>query len=197
MISVARRMSDRRRSGFTLLEMVVVLALAALIVGGALAKLHFGRDEAKLSEAMQTIEAMAKRARTVATLQQRAYALEFTYGRVSMMPYAEAVMEPSERESFMAEREFMRDEGDEGEASGLPTVTESWEADEDMLLLVKRWATNDWLPLTRNSRQVWRFDPNGICEPVGVRLEVEGGSWIAVVFHPLTASVADTEAEIQ
>ena len=97
MISAVRRTSEGRRAGFTLLEMVVVLSISMLIIGGALSKLYFSRDEAKLTDAYQSIEVLAKRARTISTLQQRPYALEFRDKTVSLMPFAEAAMEPEDR----------------------------------------------------------------------------------------------------
>ena len=42
----------------------------------------------------------------------------------------------------------------------------------------------------------WRFDPNGLCEPISVRYEIdEGESWLEQDYHPLTASVRDYTME--
>lgn len=200
MTSAARKTNDGGRNGFTLLEIVVVLSIAVLIVGGGLSAVYFNRDEAKLTDAYQSIEVLAKRARTIATLQQRPYALEFRDKKVSLMPLAEAAMDVMDRQDVIDSQDagYSDDFGDGGEfaTSAQPVVRDSWQAEPEMLLFIRRWASAEWQPLTARDTHVWRFDPNGICEPVGVRIEVDG-SWTEVVFHPLTAAIASTESEIR
>ena len=205
MISAVRKTSESRRAGPTLLEMVVVLSISMLIIGGALSKLYFSRDEAKLTDAYQSVEVLPKRARTISTLQQRPYALEFRDKTVSLMPFSEAAMESSDREDLIEmldegaayEDEFSyTDEEQIDRPSEQAGVRDTWTAEPEMTLFIKRWATSDWVELKQRDRHVWRFDPSGICEPVGLRFEVDG-SWVEVVFHPLTASVADMDSEIR
>lgn len=199
MISAVRKTSDVRDRGFTLLEMVVVLSLTMLVIGGALSALYFNRDEAKLTDATQSIEVLAKRARTVATLQQRPYALEFFDHTVSLMPFAEAVMEVGDREMMIESMDdgAMFEDGESVGAAPRPSIVrDAWVAEPEMSMQIKRWATNEWVPLNQHERHVWRFDPDGICEPVAVRVEVDG-SWSEIVFHPLTAAIADSQSEIR
>lgn len=173
--------------------MVMVLSIFILVIGGAVAALYFNRDEGRLNNAVGEVEVLAKRARTLATLQQRPYALEFTRQGVTLMPYGEAMLDPKDREQLIAEEEFAIAEGIENVK---PSRRDAWFVEDDMLLLVRRWATGRWEEMKRGDRQVWRFDPGGICEPCGVRIELENGSWIAVLFHPLTAGITETESEI-
>lgn len=185
--------------------MVVVLSISMLVIGGALSTLYFNRDESRLTDAYQSIEVMAKRARTISTLQQRPYALEFRDKTVSLMPYAEAAMESGDRQALLdsvddfrgyeEERGYLEEDAIDQPSDQAP-VRDSWTAEPEMMLSIKRWATSDWVPITQRSRHVWRFDPNGICEPVGLRVEVDE-SWIQVVFHPLTAAVAGMESEMK
>jgi prepilin-type N-terminal cleavage/methylation domain-containing protein len=174
-------------AGFTLLEVIVVLVLIAVLAGGAITVMISSSDERALKNSSGEIESLAKRARTVAALQQRPYALEFFENRVSLMPLAEAVIEPAEREKAAAFLEAAG--GDNG------TIHASWAADGEMRMLGRRWASDTWFPIDSKSRQVWRFDPEGFCEPVGVRLET-GKSWMEVEFHPLTASIRYTFKEV-
>jgi type II secretory pathway pseudopilin PulG len=203
--AVKRRAIEFRPKGFTLLEMVVVLSITMLVIGGALSALYFNSDEKVLTGAYQDIEVLAKRARTISTLQQRPYALEFRGKTVSLMPYAEAVMEERDRQEFIDSLEDLRSYEDEfryaeedevDRPTDQPSVRDSWSAEPEMMLSIKRWATSDWVPITVRDRHVWRFDPNGICEPVGLRVEVDG-SWVQVGFHPLTAAVTEMESEMQ
>jgi prepilin-type N-terminal cleavage/methylation domain-containing protein len=205
MTSAVKKTSDVRSAGFTLLEMVVVLSISMLVVGGALSKLYFSRDEAKLTDAYQSIEVMAKRARTISTLQQIPYALEFKDKTVSLMPYAEATFGDYDRQDLLEGREVFSsfedelDYGDQGADDGSSVqkpVRDSWVAEAEMMIFIKRWATSDWVPMTTRDRHVWRFDPSGICEPVAVRVEIDG-SWVEVAFHPLTAAVSEMEFELR
>lgn len=202
MTSAARNKAARRR-GFTILELVVAITIVMMLAGGGLAALHFSRDETKLRDATQEVELMAKRARTVAALQQKPYAVEFREGFVSLMPLAEALVEPDERAGLIEELELREFERREMEAfSGQvqreapPAVRREWSypADE-MILRVMRWATSEWVEITPRNRQVWRFDPDGLCEPITVRIQLEE-SWSSVRFNPLTAGIAEEEARI-
>jgi hypothetical protein len=42
----------------------------------------------------------------------------------------------------------------------------------------------------------WQFQSTGLCEPVGIRLEVED-SWVIMRMHPLTARVEEEEMMIK
>ncbi|MEM9237367.1 MAG: type II secretion system protein [Verrucomicrobiota bacterium] len=205
MTSAASKPSKARQGGFSLLEIVIVLSIAAMVVGGALTALYFNRDEAKLNDATSGVELLAKRARTISTLQQRPYALVFENQSVQLMPFAEAMVDPRDLEELLDEQDArLRERQAEIEFSGEdggvplsePSVRDGWTAEEDMEMFVRRWGTNDWLPVSRRDRHIWRFDPDGICEPFGVRCEM-AESWVQVVFHPLTAAINETESEIR
>ena len=174
-------------AGFTLLEIVVVLVLIAVLAGGAIGVMVTSDDDRTLKRSSLEVEALAKRARTIAALQQRPYALEFFDNRVSLMPLAEAVIEPAEREKAAAMLELA------GAESG--SIHADWTAENEMRMFVRRWASDTWFPIDSKSRQVWRFDPEGFCEPVGVRWET-GQSWMEVEFHPLTGSIRYTAKEV-
>jgi type II secretion system protein H len=179
--------SKSAAAGFTLLEIVVVLVLIAVLAGSAITVMITSADERALRNSSGEIEALAKRARTVAALQQRPYALEFFDNRVRLMPLAEAIIEPAEREKAEAMLEMA------GSESG--SIHAEWSSKGDLKMQVRRWASDTWSPIDSKSRQVWRFDPEGFCEPVGVRLETEK-SWMEMEFHPLTGGIRYTSKEV-
>ena len=72
MISAAK--TNNRLPGFSLLEIVMVLAIASIVMGGALGMMVMHSDEHVLRRASGEIELMAKRARTTAILKQTPYA---------------------------------------------------------------------------------------------------------------------------
>jgi type II secretion system protein H len=184
MISAAK--TNKRPHGFTLIEIVVVLAIAAVIMGGAVGMLVYSSDERALRNASGEIELLAKRARTTAILQQTPYAIEFRQNVVRMLPLARAGRdekrtvgghriggEPSE-ESSGEDREYV--------------------LDAEMGVSVRRWNSDKWLETGKNTVHIWRFDPNGLSEPISVRLTLDK-SWAEDTYHPLTATISDSQLE--
>lgn len=194
----AARTHKRSQAGFTLLEIVVVLVLIAVVIGGAFGLMIASNDERALNRDSTEIEVMAKRARAISSLQQRPYALEFFEQTVTLMPLAETLIDPRDRESAIAEQEAREAKAAAGGApasSGFSPVHASYTIDPDIKMFVRRWASDAWLPIDSKNRQVWRFDPEGFCEPIGVRMEY-GRSWVENEFHPLTGGIRDSAKEI-
>ncbi len=180
----AVRTENRRHAGFTLIEVILVLAISAMVVAGAVGVMMYSSDERALRAATGEIEVMAKRARTVAMLQQTPYALEFSGTGVRMMPLAEAMIPLEKRGEY----------GGLAEGSRFSPVYAEWVPEEDQVLSIKRWASVNWLPVTDRAIHVWRFDPDGICEPIAVRVQMEQ-SWMEVDFHPLTGTIRESFME--
>ena len=180
--------ASRITGGFTLLEIVIVLAVSALIIGGAITTVILSSAERKLKNASSDIELLAKRARTAAILHQTPYAIQFRPGTVSVLPFAET-------SDLVRASAFGNDlsDGEAGENSR-PTLRDFIEIDPDILLTVRRWNTNDFTTPTENQIPTWRFDPDGLSEPLTVRLTIDE-SYAQDTYHPLTATIADSELE--
>ncbi len=199
MVSTIPRMTSAVRTiepsrGFTLIELVIALAIAALVMGGAMALMIHSSDERMLRDGSGGIELLAKRARAAAVARRVPYALEFREHEVRLMPLAEAGK--IERRTASGRRIGGEGIPAESDGSGGSALRESEELDEDLRLAVRRWNSDKWIRVEDEDVQVWRFDPGGLCEPLSVRLE-RGESWIENVFHPLTAAVADTTMAAQ
>ena len=162
MTSTAKRIC-KPQAGFTLVEIVIVLVVAAVILGGAIGVLAFSSDEYALKKASREVESMAKRARTTAILKQTPYALEFKSGMVRMMPLAEALDED------MLEAEEMGFD-DEDAVQNSQAVRWELSLDNGMQAQLRRWDSSDWILMEKDERQLWRFDPDGLCEPIGLEL---------------------------
>lgn len=177
MTSTARRCSGH--VGFTLLEIVIALLIACMIMAGAAAVLVYSSDQFAVQKASRELEAMAKRARMTAVLRQKPYALVFREHQVEMMPWIEASRDQDE----VAERP-----ADDDAARWLLTL------DNGMRPVVRRWAETRWQDLRGDQVEVWRFDPNGLCEPIGVRLVINDTA-MQMAFHPLTAAISESELQ--
>lgn len=184
MTSAVRTNSGPR--GFTLLEIVIVLAISAVVMGGAVGLMVYSSDERVLRNASGEIELLAKRARTTAILLQTPYALEFRENVVRLLPLAEAGRD--EKRTVGGHR-----------IGGEPVVQEAaerWEypLEDGVQVLIRRWNASEWLPTRKDTVHVWRFDPTGLCEPISVKLALDK-SWSEDTYHPLTATIRESLLE--
>jgi prepilin-type N-terminal cleavage/methylation domain-containing protein len=184
-ISAARTI-DRAPRGFTLLEIVIVLVIASVVIGGAVGVMVYSSDERALRNASGEIELLAKRARSTAVLLQTPYALEFREGVVRLMPLAEAGQIERRTKSG---RRVGGEEVQTGNA-------ERWEypLEPGIEAFVRRWNSDVWHAAREDAIHVWRFDPTGLCEPISVRLTLND-SWMEDTYHPLSASIRETQME--
>lgn len=180
--------TKRGNGGFTLLEIIIVLMVFALLVGGAITAVVLSSSERALTNASGEIELLAKKARTAAILHQKPYAIEFRENSLRLLPFSEA----SEIERTTA---LGNEIGGTADAdSQAATMREEIAIDSDIAVSVRRWNTQDFVAPSKNFVPVWRFDPNGLSEPITVRMTI-GESYAQDTYHPLTASIADSELE--
>lgn len=165
-----------------------MLVIGTLLIGGTAAVMTFSSDEYALKKASREVEALAKRARATSSLKQIPYALEFTPGLVRLMPLAEALgsVEP-------ADELFERPTEDEP-APESKAVRWELSLDNGMQARLRRWDSEEWLAIAEGEREIWRFDPDGLCEPIGVELTLEGGR-LGMTFNPLTAAISQSTYE--
>lgn len=164
----------------------MVLAIAGIIMGGAVGLMVYSSDERALRDASGEIELMAKRARTIAILQQTPYAVEFREGRVNLLPWAQAGMQDKKSRRYVF--------SDDTEAAGKGDKNSQYAVPAGIAISVRRWNSDEWHTTLKNAVHVWRFDPDGLCEPISVKLELNK-SWVIDTFHPLTATISDSESE--
>lgn len=188
---LANPVRHRQRRGFTLLEMVFVLALIGIAMGGAITFFVVSSSERQLKGAAKDIELLSQKARAISLIQQIPYAITVSEGNLRMGPLVEAGF--SERD--LLEREAYENsimQNGEARPKFSPVRT-----DLDLsafAVSIRRWGGSQYQPMRRADPEVWRFDPNGLCEPIGLRLEYEDG-WIEMEFHPLSATIRDQSME--
>jgi len=186
--AVVKRRATR---GFTLLELVIVLALIGMAMGGAVALFITNSAERRLKSTAADLELLSKRARAVAMVQQTPYAITFFEQSARLTPLAEAGYTDEQLRERQDHEESMFQNGMPKPKFSPVRSSISFRGYD---LSVRRWGANDFVPMLRNDPQVWRFDPNGICEPMGVRVEYDDG-WMEMEFHPLTGSIRDRSME--
>ena len=191
----AARIYERpgRSSGFTLIEIILVLVIAAVLVGGGVGYMVYSSDERVLRDVSGEVELLAKRARTTSMLQQTPYALEFREGVVRLMPLAQA---GSDEKLTALGATIGGDRVDEETPGSRSPVHAEYRFPGDMNVVIRRWNSDAWLTTRRNSLHIWRFDPDGLSEPISLRYEINE-SRLQDTFHPLTASIRETEFEIR
>jgi len=164
----------------------MVLGISAMVLGGAVGVMVYSSAERDLRDISGQIELLAKRARTTAILQQTPYALEFREGIVRMMPLAQAGKDL--RKTIRGREiggEILNDQVPE---ENIVTL------DGGMAIFMRHWNSEKWLPTTKNVFHIWRFDPDGLCEPISLRISLDK-SWAEDTYHPLTASIRESSLE--
>jgi hypothetical protein len=164
------------------------MAIVAVVMGGSIAAMLHSSPEKVLTNASSEIELLAKKARTAAILHQKPYAIEFHENKLRLLPFAEA--SESERTTALGNQIGGTTVDDDDD----PTLREEITIDADIALSVRRWNTEDFVAPSKNFVPVWRFDPNGLSEPITVRMAI-GESYAQDTYHPLTATIADSELE--
>lgn len=191
-LRASRQGGDLSSSGFqrafTLLEIVIVLAITATIIGGAITTVVLSSSERVLRNASGEIELLAKKARTASILHQTPYAIEFHPGSVRLLPFAEA----SDIERTTALGNSIG--GEAVNTSSRPSIHDEIELDPDISLTIRHWNSDTFSKPTETLIPVWRFDPDGLSEPLTVRITI-GESYAQDSYHPLTATIADSELE--
>jgi prepilin-type N-terminal cleavage/methylation domain-containing protein len=174
--------------GFTLLEIVIVLMVFALILGGAITTVVLSSSERALRNCSSDIELLAKKARTAAILHQTPYAIEFLEGSLRVRPFAET----TEKNQLTALGHEIG--GTEASEETKPSLREEVAIDSDITLSMRRWNSDTFLSPSKELTPIWRFDPDGLTEPVTVRMSIDE-SYAQDSYHPLTATIIDSELE--
>ncbi len=170
----------RRTAAFSLIEIVVALSLVMLLVGLSVGSVSTLSHTRALREPMAKVREFAKKARTLAILEQRPY-------RVELHPHGVAIF------SLVAGSSLASGAG--AGAGAVPQgLVDKFEWDADVTLRVKRWRMADFaepgLP------QAWIFERSGLCEPLTVRVDSEFG-FVEMSFNALDAHVDDEASEIR
>lgn len=173
----------------TLLEVVIALSLAGLVAGIGVVRYEDSYEERTLRKASSKIEAMASRGHAMSILHQKPFWLRFEEGKV--------VLAGADISTPKADEEAEQFRWEEQETPETREVVYD-EYATDAALSLHRWGTADdeWTDAIEEVSVTWQFQSTGLCEPVGIRLEIED-SWLVMHMHPLTARVDEEDMMIK
>lgn len=185
----ARHTKAKRAGGFSLLEIVFVLAMIAMLTTWLTLSVSTVETEQKLREASGGIESLAKRARNIAVKQQRSYQLTIGADSIAMAPHYQ---------QHTGHDDFTESEKNEDGAAAqrFDDITANEDTDPEVTYEIKRWRSDDWELIKGDKNVVLTLDPIGLVEPISIRCSI-GKSWLIHELHPLTAGIRDEEMNIE
>ena len=166
-----------KRSAFTLMEMLVALAIVGIIISASVIGVGSLNDERNLRAPLNELRILGKRAWARSMEEQRAWQIKILPDRL--------VLEPKQPVNADDLKLFKEVDAEMGRSSGL----DSYKIDPEIRVEVRHWGEAEWHAPRPDA---WVFEHSGLCEPINVRFISEYAT-IAVSFDPLTAAVASEE----
>ena len=167
-----------KRRAFTLMEMMIVLAIIGLVFAGSVVGMRGLSDEAILKKPWDRLRPMAKQAWKRALSEQRAWQIRFYPNKF--------VLEPRQAINEQDRKLLAAADAQQGRGSGVETV--ELDPAAGFVVEIRRWGQRDWVKLEKDMSVAWVFEQSGLLEPLSVRFSTETGT-IGGQFDPLTASL--------
>jgi prepilin-type N-terminal cleavage/methylation domain-containing protein len=204
---------------FTLIELIVVLAILATLVAASLPSFKGLKDQQIAREPLAALARLAKQARLHAIKERRPYQVVFTEKGFSatryLSPYLQAVdldkflqqvqpdnpEEQAKVEAAEAEQQQQRDAAAADPTKPPPPPvfkewTESYTLPEGSTYTVKFWHEPEPTQISGDVVKLWVFQPSGICEPTTVHLDRSNATFEAS-FNALTADITKEVSELK
>jgi prepilin-type N-terminal cleavage/methylation domain-containing protein len=105
-----------RAAGFTLIEIVVVLALLAVVVAGTIPSMKGFKDEQIASEPLERLKTMAKETRLHAIREKRPYQIVFTEKRFQATRYLSPYLQLADLDRFLETAKVSEDQDEAAKA---------------------------------------------------------------------------------
>jgi prepilin-type N-terminal cleavage/methylation domain-containing protein len=176
-----RKNSAVRRTGFTLLEMCMVLFIIALLAGLSMPAMQSAFTERAVRNDTHQLALMVKTAMIQSAEQHRTYVIDLTDTTMALYPEGET---PADADASAS----TNDDDAAADGSSAPEDVEiSGKLDPPNQLLapdpLKADAWNAMPPDTQ-----WIFEPGELCPATRVRLK-RGDAWLEMSFNALTGNV--------
>jgi prepilin-type N-terminal cleavage/methylation domain-containing protein len=165
-------------SGFTLIEIVIVLSILALLLGMTVLRINSVSGERQLRGGAEALKDFAKQARMFAIVEQRPHQVLLTPRTIRLQASGQVLTE-----------DYVNRNGELNE--NIPSL-KRYDIDDDLRMSIRRWRDTEWRPVKIDS---WVFEHTGICEPLSVRFDRDtDGSFLELTFNALTANVENEDA---
>lgn len=171
--SASARNTRRPVSGYTLLEVVIVLVIMALLMGLAVMSFDSVTGEQEIRRPVAEFQRMTLEAVRRAGLYERPQIITFDGGGFSMRYKNDVNGQATTEDTAVWQRRV-----------DLPA---------SMKLFLKRFGSEKFTPA---SGQRLVIAPGGLCEPLTARFEM-GRSWIEIALDPLSGGVRDEAMNIE
>jgi prepilin-type N-terminal cleavage/methylation domain-containing protein len=162
---------------FTLMEMLVALAIIGLIVSASVVATGALSDERKIRDPLNELRILGKRAWARSMEEQRAWQIRITANSF--------VLEPKQPVHADDLKLFKDVDAQMKRSSGIDT----YQVDPEIRVEVRHWGEAEWHTPRPDA---WVFEQSGLCEPINIKFISEFAT-IAVSFDPLTAAVVSEE----
>jgi prepilin-type N-terminal cleavage/methylation domain-containing protein len=166
-----------KNRAFTLMEILVALAIVGLIAAGSMIAVGSLNDERDLRAPLNELRIMAKKSWARSMEEQRAWQIKLLPDRF--------VLEP--KQPIHADDLKLFKEVDEQMKRG--SGIDSYVIDPSVKMEVRHFGETEWHVARPDA---WVFEHSGLCEPINIRF-ISAFATITVSFDPLTAAVASEE----
>lgn len=166
-----------QRRAFTLMEMLVALAIIGLIMAGSMIAVGSLNDERNLRAPLNELRMMGKRAWARSMEEQRSWQIKLLADRF--------VLEPKQPINVDDAKMFKEVDTQLKRGSGV----DSYVINPEIKMEVRHWGESEWHVARPDA---WVFEHSGLCEPINIRFTSEYAT-ITVSFDPLTAAIASEE----
>ena len=198
-------------TGFTLIELVIVLTLLAILMAAAIPSVRGLKDEQIAREPITALSKLAKETRLQAMKDKRPYQIAFTSKGYTATRYLSPYMQAGQLEAFVtkAENDIQQREeagvpeaptpdNSSGFANPAPTDkpvvssykewTQSYTLPEGVHYGAQFWYEPEPTPIEGDTVRLWVFQPTGMVTPITISMQREAATFSAT-FSALTADI--------
>jgi prepilin-type N-terminal cleavage/methylation domain-containing protein len=178
---LGRSFTALRRTGFTLLEMCMVLLVIAILAGLSMPAMQSAFTEQAVRRDAHQLALMVKTAMIQSAEQHRTYVIDLTDTTMALHPEGETAADPDASAST-------NDEDASADDSSAPQDVEIT-SDLDppnQLLAPDPLKADAWSAMPPDTQ--WVFEPGELCPASRVRLK-RGDAWLEMSFNALTGNV--------